>query len=186
MPLAVTHILLTYRPTLLFNKGFFIYNALINCLTCINLTCNFALLCFFGQHFRQTIQYMFGFRKDLPYQKPHGAFLTARDRNVTLFQNMVRLITTEQTDLIMQDDRMAYDLRRKRKSMPAMNDPYDRADHDEGVRRLMSLKDTNEVLRSMAKSKLRDRNHHSEHENENNQKSKEQLLGKMNDRRFSQ
>ena len=114
MPLSVSHILLTYRPELIYNKRFLIYNALTSCLTCINLTVNFALMCFFGQTFRDTIKYMFWISKDLPNSgKPNlpGILIGRMDRNNSIFQNLLNLVNHE-------DQREKNYLKNKRKSMP--------------------------------------------------------------------
>jgi hypothetical protein len=162
MPLAANHIILTYKPTLLYNKSFFIYNALISCLTGINLTVNFALLCFFGQHFRQVIAFMFGFRKELPDDAPNvGMFVLPAERNISMFQNILRIITAT-ADTVINNDTAGrrrssgnvaahYDTSRKRQSMPVITSHYTAVAAEpaaaEETRRLMSLTEPDEILK---------------------------------------
>ncbi len=70
VPLTISHIVYVTSPEIMFERVFFIFNSLTNFLTCIYMSANFALFCFFGQAFRFTIQYMFYLRADLPNQ-PH-------------------------------------------------------------------------------------------------------------------
>ncbi len=70
VPLTISHIVYVTSPEIMFERVFFIFNSLTNFLTCIYMSSNFALFCFFGQAFRFTIQYMFRLRADLPNQ-PH-------------------------------------------------------------------------------------------------------------------
>lgn len=59
VPLAVSHILLTYKHELSYERNFFIYNSFTNFLTCIYMSSNFVLFCFFGQKFRSTLRLIF-------------------------------------------------------------------------------------------------------------------------------
>ena len=69
VPLAFSHIYLTYRPKMMFDKTFFYYHSITNFLASIYLSANFILFCFFGQEFRDTIQFMLYLKNDLPYMK---------------------------------------------------------------------------------------------------------------------
>ena len=94
VPLTLSHIFRTYAPERMFERVFFIYNSLTNFLTCIYMSANFALFCFFGQAFRFTIQYMFGYKKELPNQPiKRPSFLTAERRN-SMFRSVLRRKST--------------------------------------------------------------------------------------------
>ena len=67
VPLAFSHIYLAYDPGMMFDKKFFYYHATTNFLTSIYLSANFVLFCFFGQEFRDTIQFMFCLKSELPF-----------------------------------------------------------------------------------------------------------------------
>jgi hypothetical protein len=67
VPLAFSHIFIAYKPEMMFDKTFFLYHSFTNFLTCIYLSANFILFCFFGQEFRDTMKFMFFIRSDLPY-----------------------------------------------------------------------------------------------------------------------
>jgi hypothetical protein len=67
VPLAFSHIFIAYKPQMMFDKTFFYYHSFTNFLACIYLSANFVLFCFFGQEFRDTIQFMFFFKTELPY-----------------------------------------------------------------------------------------------------------------------
>ena len=67
VPLAFSHIYLVYEPEMMYDKNFFYYHSFTNFLTIIYLSANFVLFCFFGQEFRDTIQYMFCLKNDLPF-----------------------------------------------------------------------------------------------------------------------
>jgi hypothetical protein len=62
VPLTLSHILIAYYPNIIYEEKFIIYNSLTNILTCINLSANFALFCFFAQDFRFTIKHLFGLK----------------------------------------------------------------------------------------------------------------------------
>ena len=85
VPLTFSHILSAYRPNVTFEKKFFIYNSFTNFLTCVYLSANFALFCFFGQAFRLTIQYMFCIIDVLPDQSKRMSVFEHR-RNSSIFQ----------------------------------------------------------------------------------------------------
>lgn len=68
VPLTISHMLIAYQPELMFNKHFFVYNSFTSFLTCVNLSANFGLFLFFGQAFRDTLQFMFCLRDSLPEQ----------------------------------------------------------------------------------------------------------------------
>lgn len=130
IPLAILHIIISRNPLLLYNKSFFIFNALVTCLTCINQTVNFALLCFFGQAFRDTIKYMFGLRKDLPSDTkgggPNGTNVphnyAADFRRSSVIQYMLKSIYSQENIRAngSHGGVNGVDLNEKRRSMPAL------------------------------------------------------------------
>jgi hypothetical protein len=89
VPLMISHVLLTYNSKLQYEKKFFFYNSFSNFLTCVNLSANFALFCFFAQAFRDTIKFMFCITNDLPDQaKRAPSLFVSTDfsrRNSSLF-----------------------------------------------------------------------------------------------------
>lgn len=122
VPLTISHILVTYKSHLMYDINFFIYNSFTNFLTCINLSANFALFCFFGQAFRNTIQFMFCIRKDLPDQNKRAHSIYFNDlsrRSSTIFQSLViGFRRSSQNDLIIKQ---TIDQKLSRKSLPALN-----------------------------------------------------------------
>ena len=59
VPLCIAQLLITKSLDLMYNKQFFIYKALTDLLTCINMSSNFVLMCCFGQKFRKTLMFIF-------------------------------------------------------------------------------------------------------------------------------
>lgn len=56
LPLAISHFILAHTPSMSQHREFFIYNSFTNFSTCIYMSSNFILFCFFGQKFRNTLK----------------------------------------------------------------------------------------------------------------------------------
>ena len=122
VPLAFSHILLAQYPQMMFGKKFFYYHSFTNFLTCVNLSANFALFCFFGQAFRDTIQFMFCIKDHLPDQakRAPSIFITNdfNKRKNSLFQ-MLNSFSRSRNNSV-QKDSLENRRQRHRRSLPTI------------------------------------------------------------------
>lgn len=123
VPLAISHVVVTYKPYMMREKAFFIYQAMTSFLTCINLSANFGLFCFFGKAFRDTIKFMFCLRDDLPDQtKRQASFFYDNSRRNTIISMFSTALSNRKSSRANSafSNYVGKNNRARNKSMPAL------------------------------------------------------------------
>nr|QVK45810.1 G protein-coupled receptor [Proales similis] len=126
VPLAVSHIILAYYPLVTYNMAYVIYNSFTHILTCIDLSINFVLFCYFAVTFRETIRYMFCLRNSLPVDSRAASFYFSEvNKRNSIIQSLMTSVLSSRRGSSIDVNRKAHRqaISKRRQSEPFILTP---------------------------------------------------------------